>query len=229
MFYRRKVILSILEAFGGELEKFQLQELLMLFSLQQRKPSYYFVPYKYGCYSFQANADLSTMRKYEWVEEGEQYWKVISKKSYKNELNPIDQIALIELQKNFKGKSSDYLIKHTYLNFPYYAIKSKIAHRILSESQLDRVHEKVPQSSKFALFTIGYEGLSIDQYINIFIEDDVKFLCDVRNNSLSMKFGFSKLQLEMDCKCVGIQFLHFSEVGFESNKRKELNSKMDYD
>src|SRR5690554_4892677 len=44
-----------------------------------------------------------------------------------------------------------------------------------------------------------------------------------------MKFGFSKSQLEMVCKGVGIQFLHISEVGIESNKRKELNSQMDYD
>lgn len=229
MFYRRKVILSILQAFGGELEKFQLQKLLMLFTMQQNKPSYYFVPYKYGCYSFQANADLNTMKKYEWVEEGELYWKIITKKSYKNELDPIDKKALIELQKNFIGKSSDNLIRHTYLNFPYYAIKSKIAHRLLNESQLKRVKENVPQSSKFALFTIGYEGISIEQYINKLLKEDVKVLCDVRKNSFSMKYGFNKSQLEMVCKGVGIQFLHIPEVGIESSKRKELKTQSDYD
>jgi len=62
MYYRRKILLAILEAFGGELEKLQLQKLLMLFSEEQEEKAFHFVPYKFGCFSFQANADLSTMK-----------------------------------------------------------------------------------------------------------------------------------------------------------------------
>ncbi len=229
MFYRRKVILSILETFEGELEKFQLQKLLMLFALQQKTPSYYFVPYKYGCFSFQANADLGTMRKYEWVEEGDKYWKKTTNQSYSKELKPDDQKALIDLKNNFRGKSSEYLIKHTYRNYPYYAINSKIAHQLLSSDEFDKVKRQIPISSKHALFTIGYEGVSIEQYINKLIKEDVKVLCDVRKNSFSMKYGFSKSQLKMACEGVGIEFLHIPEVGIVSDKRKELNTQKDYD
>lgn len=56
--------MAILEAFGGELEKLQLQKLIMLFTTYQQEKSFHFVPYKFGCFSFQANADLSTMKKY---------------------------------------------------------------------------------------------------------------------------------------------------------------------
>lgn len=229
MFYRRKVILSILETFEGELEKFQLQKLLMLFAFQQKTPSYYFVPYKYGCFSFQANADLGTMRKYEWVEEGDKYWKKTTNQSYSKELKPDDQKALIDLKNNFRGKSSEYLIKHTYRNYPYYAINSKIAHQLLSSDEFDKVKRQIPISSKHALFTIGYEGVSIEQYINKLIKEDVKVLCDVRKNSFSMKYGFSKSQLKMACEGVGIEFLHIPEVGIVSDKRKELNTQKDYD
>lgn len=63
MFYRRKIILGLLEAFGNELEKIRLQKLLFLLSRQQAMPDYDFVPYKFSCYSFSANADLTAMVK----------------------------------------------------------------------------------------------------------------------------------------------------------------------
>jgi uncharacterized protein (DUF488 family) len=229
MYYRRKVILSLIETFNGELEKFQLQKLLMLFSLYQKNASYHFVPYKYGCFSFQANADLATMKKYEWVEENEKSWKKITKQSYFNELTESDKKALTELKNIFNHKSSEYLIKHTYRNHPYYAINSKIAHQVLNQEELNKVVKQKPISTKKALFTIGYEGVSIEQYINKLINADVKVLCDVRKNSYSMKYGFSKSQLKMACEGVGIQFLHIPEVGIVSDKRKELNNQSDYD
>jgi len=229
MYYRRKIILGLIETFGGELEKFQLQKLLMLFSFYQKNPSYHFVPYKYGCFSFQANADLATMRKYEWVEEGEKYWKKTTNQSYISELTESDKKALLDLKNNFNDKSSEYLIKHTYRNYPYYAINSKIASQLLSNEELEKVIKQKPISTKNALFTIGYEGITIEQYINKLIKADVKVLCDVRKNSYSMKYGFSKSQLKMACEGVGIQFLHIPEVGIVSDKRKELNTQKDYD
>ncbi|MES2797047.1 MAG: DUF488 family protein [Bacteroidota bacterium] len=201
----------------------------MLFSFYQKNPSYHFVPYKYGCFSFQANADLATMKKYEWVDEGNKYWKKTTNQSYLSELTESDRKALLDLKKNFNNKSSDYLIKHTYKNYPYYAIHSKIAHQLLNQEELEKVVKQKPISTKNALFTIGYEGVTIEQYINNLIKADVKVLCDVRKNSYSMKYGFSKSQLKMACEGVGIQFLHIPEVGIISDKRKELNTQKDYD
>lgn len=40
MYYRRKIILALLEQFGGELEKISLQKLLFIFSRRQEKPVY---------------------------------------------------------------------------------------------------------------------------------------------------------------------------------------------
>ena len=61
MYYRRKILLSLLQVFDNKLEKIRLQKLLMLLAKLQLKPDYHFVPFKFGCYSFQSNADLSTM------------------------------------------------------------------------------------------------------------------------------------------------------------------------
>lgn len=69
MFYRRKILLALLEEAGGKLSKICLQKLLFLLAEQQENPSYAFVPYKFGCFSFRANADLATMEKYGWVKQ----------------------------------------------------------------------------------------------------------------------------------------------------------------
>ena len=61
MFYRRKLILALLQLFDGQLDKIRLQKLLFLFANKQAKAAYDFIPYKFGCYSYSANADMTAM------------------------------------------------------------------------------------------------------------------------------------------------------------------------
>ena len=221
--------MALLEAFGGELEKLQLQKLLMLFTTYQQDKSYHFVPYKFGCFSFQANADLSTMKKYDQVEEGEKTWKKTDRTAYWEILKPEDRKAIARLKTKFQGQSSEALIRYTYVNYPYFAINSTVAGRYLNALEKSIVAAQRPSSDKKALFTIGYEGLSLEEYINKLLAADVKVLCDVRKNSYSMKYGFNKSQLQMACDGVGIRFIHIPEVGIISDKRRELHTQRDYD
>ncbi|MEO1519008.1 MAG: DUF488 domain-containing protein, partial [Bacteroidota bacterium] len=69
MYYRRKIILGLLEVFQGKLNKTDFQKLLMILSKHQEKPAFEFVPYKFGCFSFQSYADIRTMIKYEQIKE----------------------------------------------------------------------------------------------------------------------------------------------------------------
>jgi hypothetical protein len=61
MFYSRKIILALLESQNGSIEKIARQKLLFVFSKNQQKPEYDFVPYLFGCFSFSASADLKPM------------------------------------------------------------------------------------------------------------------------------------------------------------------------
>jgi uncharacterized protein (DUF488 family) len=79
------------------------------------------------------------------------------------------------------------------------------------------------------LYTIGYEVISLERYLNRLIRNNVKLLCDVRKNAFSMNSGFSKSQLKNACEGVGIQYVHIPEVGINSDKRRELNPQIDYD
>jgi len=230
MYYRRKILLSLLELFDNELEKTRLQKLLLLFTQKQETPAYDFVPYKFGCFSFHANADLHTMIKYEQVAKEKKKWVRKEDKSWLNELRPQDRNALFELKRDYEDKSVQELLKITYKNYPYYAINSTILDDVLDkEEQKVITAHRSQQTDKPCLFTIGYEGISLESYMNKLIHNGVKALLDVRKNAMSMKYGFNKSQLKKACEGVEIRYIHFSEVGIKSSKRKELNTQEDYD
>ncbi len=42
------------------------------------------------------------------------------------------------------------------------------------------------------VFTIGYAEKSLENYLNCFMENNSKALCNVRKNPISRKHGFSK-------------------------------------
>lgn len=229
MYYRRKLVLALLQAFEGKLEKLNLQKLLFLVTRQQDKKSYDFVPYKFGCFSFQANADLHTLKKYNTVTETEKTWVCVDDTPYFDALKKEDQSIILSTKRNYNHFSSNDLIKLTYQQYPYYATKSTIAKDVLNKEELKKVEAQKRIKKDTILFTIGYEGISLETYINKLIINDVKVLCDVRKNSFSMKYGFSKSQLKNACEGVGIKFYHIPEVGIQSEKRKELNCQADYD
>ncbi len=229
MYYRRKILLALLDQFGGKLDKISIQKLLFLFVGQQEKKSFHFVPYRFGCYSFQANADLKTLTKYAQTIETEKYWEKNDKKDYYLELNTKDKTAIKYIKSQYEKLDCDELIELTYKNYPFFAINSTIADKFLTGDDLKKVESQRPHKKETVLFTIGYEGVSLEQYLNKLIVNDVKVLCDVRKNPISMKFGFSKNQLIKACQGVGIEYKHIPEVGIENNKRQELNTQADYD
>jgi uncharacterized protein (DUF488 family) len=229
MFYRRKVIMALLQSFGGNLEKISLQKLLFLYSTKQEKPSYDFIPYHYGSYSISAHADLEAMTRQHLIEKDEKNYKKKDKSDYIKSLNFDDRIVLQKIISEFANKNSTDLMKFTYLNFNYYAINSKAAPNLLSEIEYEKIKNAKPTNDKTILFTIGYEGISLEEYLNRLIKNDVKMLVDVRCNPVSMKFGFSKNQIKLHCENLRIEYIHIPEVGIRSEFRQDLKSQLDYD
>lgn len=228
MYYRRKVILALLQQFGGTLKPTPFQKLLLIFTRQQQKPVYEFVPYKYGAYSFQARADKGTMIKYGLLEDQKQ-WAINTDENYIVQLKDNDQKILRELYTEFKEYDRKDLIRHTYREYPFFAIRSKIASTYLPKEDLNRIDLFRPVNKEQKLYTIGYEGIKAEEYMNKLLQKDIRLLVDVRKNSVSMKYGFSKSQLTGMCKNLEIGFIHIPELGIESEKRKNLDSKSDYE
>lgn len=229
MYYRRKILLALLEVFDDRLEKISLQKFLMLVSTLQEKPDFHFVPYKYGCFSFQANADLVTMSKYNQVKIDGKYWIKTDNTDYLSSLKERDRQAIRYIKLQHGNKNADELIRLTYTRFPYFALNSTIAKDRLTKEEYQQVLDTRPKVDKTILYTIGYEGISLEEYLNKLIKNDIKLLCDVRKNSISMKYGFSKSQLEKACEAIGVKYVHIPELGIESDKRQVLNTQNDYD
>ncbi len=229
MFYRRKIILSLLQLFNGELEKIRLHKLLFLYSQRKLNPEYDFIPYKYGAYSYSVNADLITMVKKRYLTENEFIYSKIDEKDYLKILKDGDRKLLEEVKSTYGKMSNDSLVKHTYINFPFYAIKSKIAEKILKKEYYQRVLNAIPIQDKSILFTIGYQGISLEKYLKNLVENNVQLLVDVRKNPLSQKYGFSKTLLKRYCESLDIDYIHIPKVGINSNQRKTLENQNDYD
>lgn len=229
MFYRRKIILALIELLGGEVEKLRFQKLLFLYAMKKPQPEYDFIPYKFGCYSYSAKADMNAMVRKGLLSETENQYTKQDDNRYLQTIKPNDQKLLSEVVSDYGKMSRSALIKHTYLNFPFYAIRSRIAQDVLPGKLYECVEEARPKDEQIALFTIGYEGISLEKYLQKLMLSNLKLLIDVRRNPLSMKFGFSKTLLKRYCNSLGIDYVHIPEVGIASEKRQQLETQEDYD
>jgi uncharacterized protein (DUF488 family) len=64
-----------------------------------------------------------------------------------------------------------------------------------------------------ALFTAGYEGLTLGEFLRQLKAASVKVLFDIRYRPQSRKPGFSKNKLSAACKRIGIEYLHDPKLG----------------
>lgn len=213
---------------GGKLKRTDMQKLLFLFCQRQVEKSYEFVPYKYGGFSFQSYADKRTLMKYGFLYDIED-WELTDKAittSFDLKKGDIQTLHLFKKEYNkLRGKN---LVKDAYIKYPYYAIKSEIIENVLDKDERNIVKKHLPKQQDYAFFTIGYEGISLEKYLNKLIQNNIKLLCDVRKNPLSMKYGFSKNQLKYVCIELGIEYKHFPELGISSKNRKHLKTNEDY-
>ncbi len=145
-------------------------------------------------------------------------WTLISKENFIPLLRTEDKKNISNLKNKFGKYSLNKLMNYIYKNYPYYAINSKIAKKYLDENTLN---ETKPSNNNHQVFTIGYEGSSIEGYLNRLIENNVKIVVDVRNNPISMKNGFSKNQLRNTLDKLNIDYLHMPDLGIPSTLRKK--------
>ena len=63
------------------------------------------------------------------------------------------------------------------------------------------------------VFTIGYEGLSIDTFISLLNDHGIDTIVDVREMPLSRKSGFSKKALANILNLSGREYVHMVDLG----------------
>ncbi|SAY39446.1 DUF488 domain-containing protein, partial [Candidatus Synechococcus spongiarum] len=80
-----------------------------------------------------------------------------------------------------------------------------------------------------AIYTVGYEGRTIDDFLNHLISSGIRQLIDVRRNALSRKYGFGGRTTARLCAEVDIAYVHVPALGIPSTMRTDLSSATAYD
>ncbi len=221
-YQRQRFLLEFIFQLQEPVKALELQKLVFLNNMNSDSAFYNFIPYKYGAYSFQLAEDLEILCKNEYISiERINESKIIKATSECREKREPFEIA--------KERGNE-LIRKAYRIYPYFTINSEMLERLFWGRELDFFNKEKQRYRKtsLTLFTIGYEGKSIEEFINILIKNDIKLLCDVRKNPLSRKFGFSKKRLQHITAAIGIKYVHIPQLGIESIKRQSLQSANDY-
>jgi Protein of unknown function, DUF488 len=232
LYDRQKCLLALVNTLGDNVSNMDFQKLLFLYCTEfENKPSYEFVPYRFGSFSFTSYADKRRLIERCLLVDQEKGWKLTHTGKVAGNVLPATQQQMLQFAREHVGLRGDALVAETYRRHPYYAIRSEMAARLLASDRraLAAVKSARPTKRSAAVCTIGYEGRSLESYLNVLIQNAITVLCDVRRNPLSRKYGFSKGTLAKGCEGVGIRYVHVPELGIASEYRRNLDSQADYD
>ncbi len=164
------------------------------------------------------------------LENDENHWKLTAAGIAAVRQQPFDVQDVTKFVHNRAELHGDDLIADVYRRHPYYATRSEIVARVLPEAvDRARVLSARPRSLGPGLVTVGYEGKSLERYLNLLLRGSVTLLCDVRRNPLSRKFGFSKGTLSKTCEGLGIRYEHLPDLGIATDKWRKFETQADYD
>jgi len=230
LFARQRQLLALLDALGGRVGNLDFQKLLFLYCQEPGSTEFYeFVPYRFGAFSFTSHADRRKLIERGYLIEDEKDWRLTDEGSrVAGQSQDLQVSAFARQHRRLRG---DALVAETYRHFPYYATRSEIAERVLhgDDVALQNIEAARPKTKAAALATIGYEGRTLESYLNALLHAGVTLLCDVRKNPISRKYGFSKKTLANGCERVGIRYEHVPQLGITSDKRRNLDTQDDYD
>ncbi len=225
MIKRHKIVIGIILLSKRKPTKLELMKWLFLLrseSVIGRDNTFYdFIPYDYGPFSFQLYRDLYDLSKLGYLtQDGNQiYEKYIGKarriynslpKHYRYEVNRI-----LDIYSNY---SKNDLINYVYDKYSWFATNSKLL----------REKNKRLKTGKVNVYTIGYEGKSVDSFYKIILKSGIKRIIDVRNNPYSRKFGFSINTLSKVSRKLGIEYFNVQQLGITAERRIALENEDDY-
>ena len=215
LLHRQRVLLSLLRAFGGEMRDCDFQRLLFDYSRRCRERGvdapYDFVAQQHGPRSFTAAADRDRLARHGILVSGAWHLTAEGRRladSLKNR-----DVAVFAARRQRRGDAS-----------------GTDGNRQTPVGSHDRreVSEDSGSPNGGLLATIGYEGRSYEAYFNQLLRVGISRLCDVRQNPLSRKWGFSKRLLSQGCEELGIRYESFPQLGIESKQRAGLSGRTAY-
>ena len=222
LYHRQRFLLSLLAELPG-CTKIKLQKLMFLYGEETKEPPYSFFPYKYGPYSFTLENDLTELFKKGFVTINEE--KINKTGLIAPRSSRYSESDLEHTLSKYGDKQVNDLLELVYHKFPQYTIKSVIREKYLTEDEAREVCTSYQPVFSHSLFTIGYEGRTIDSYLNLLLKNQIKLLVDVRSNPFSMKLDFIGSKLKTYCRMIDVDYTGFPDLGIESKHRKDFQNR----
>lgn len=219
MLNRQKALLQLVHLAGGEVDRLVLTK--WAFLIRQETESrggesfYDFVPYQYGPFSFVLYQEMEKLVSFGYVKEtGASAWALGDVSS-----PPVDeriQRDLDSIVSRFRESSVEELLDYVYETYPAFTINSK--RKQLAQRRV----------APLAVYTAGYEGKSVDSFLNGLTTTGITHLIDVRMNPIARRYGFHRSTLARLCNRLGIEYSHVPSLGISGEQRQQLDSAEDY-
>lgn len=220
---RQRLLLAILEAYGLEIELRKIQQIAFLVNANLSVKYYRFTPVLEGPKSFELEYDVGALHAKGLLNVNDEYLTPL----LTGELQGLPWDLSSEISRVMEitaNKSYEEIAGLIFRTYPYYALNADLRHGVLTHEELNKIEAIRPVAISPTLYTIGYEGVSLEEYINLLIGENVRMLIDVRKNAYSMKFGFSRHILERGLREAGIHYIHLPGLGVDSSKRQQAKT-----
>jgi uncharacterized protein (DUF488 family) len=230
MLTRQKVILSLIRQETGPIGRIVLYKYAFLLSHEFDIPSdlsfYQFVPFMYGPYSFALARELQSLEQYGYVaSDSGRYW--ISPRMEDEVKNIILQIPqglrwqASSISSKYGALKQDELLRTVYNAYPSFTFRSKL-HQLVPPNAAE------PAKAPIRIYTMGYQGKSVDGFFNTLVQAGLRNIIDVRANPVSRKYGFAKSALSGIATKLSIGYKHIADLGIPSRDRKGLGTPESY-
>ncbi len=216
LYWRQRVLLALLQRAPAQTaSKLQLMKSLFLLREEERFSelgSYYdFVPYKYGPFSFLAYRDIQELERLGCVQIEGNCIRRNQEFPAPPKMTSGVTYSIARIAETYMSMPHEQLMRYVYGKYPWYASRSLLPSRA-----------KIPdRQAEPGVYSLGYEGLSIDSFLSILLHAGIRAVVDSRNNPISRKYGFSKASLQGRCEDFGLEYRHYPDIGIPPENRQQ--------
>lgn len=227
MVHRRNYLLYLLEKTHKPISNIKIQ-LLIFFCMQDNPTNHYqYIPSESGPLSLVLEDDLIALTKKGLLQVDEDSILHLSPecKEAAAAVAEEDKAIIDEVLAHFDSLTEDDLLIRSVALKPFYGIHLPEDTLVLlkdeTQSQISAIQKDISKAER-SLYTIGYEKISLDQFIQDLLLVGVKNVVDVRETTTSRRREFSKNPLELACSKARITYISMPEVGIPSHVRNEI-------
>ena len=224
MLKRQKVLLRILREANRPVSHIELVKAAFLLGKETplaNVPAFYdFVPYRFGPFSFALYRELSALVRDGYVVDRERSVSLADRMKRESHVRSEElpaewKFAVRQTVGDYLCTSQDELLRVVYRRYPWFTLKS----------ELDSLVADRPESpiAPLAIYTIGYEGKSVDAFFNQLLRNGITTILDVRANPISRKYGFARKSMSEIAAKLDIEYVHLPDLGIPNKDRSTLS------